>query len=66
MHPDTAKYNQSLAPEDQAICDLLAGQIDKHLPEACPSGVVPRWEPDCRLQQAEELRQAAVLEWPVV
>lgn len=34
MHPDTAKYNQSLDPDDQAICDLLAGQIDKHLPEA--------------------------------
>jgi hypothetical protein len=34
MHPDTAKYNRSLDPDDQAICDLLAGQIDKHLPEA--------------------------------
>ena len=34
MHPDTAKYNQSLAPADQEICDLLASQIDKHLPEA--------------------------------
>lgn len=33
-HPDTAKYNISLAPEDQAICDLLARQIDQHLPEA--------------------------------
>lgn len=34
MHSDTAKYNQSLDPDDQAICDLLAGQIDKRLPEA--------------------------------
>jgi hypothetical protein len=34
MHPDTAKYNQSLDPGDQRICDLLAEQIDKHLPEA--------------------------------
>ena len=34
MHPDTAKYNQSLDPADQEICDLLAGQIDKFLPEA--------------------------------
>ena len=34
MHPDTAKYNQSLDPGDQEICDLLAGQIDKVLPEA--------------------------------
>jgi hypothetical protein len=34
MHPDTAKYNQSLAPDDQKICDSLAAQIDKHLPEA--------------------------------
>jgi hypothetical protein len=34
MHPDTATYNQSLGPMDQEICDLLAGQIDKHLPEA--------------------------------
>lgn len=34
MHQDTAKYNESLDPADQEICDLLAGQIDKHLPEA--------------------------------
>jgi hypothetical protein len=34
MHPDTAKYNKSLDPDDQEICDLLAGQIDKVLPEA--------------------------------
>jgi hypothetical protein len=34
MHPDTAKYNNSLDPSDQEICDLLATQIDKFLPEA--------------------------------
>lgn len=34
MHPDTAKYNNSLAPEDQEICDLLAAEIDHNLPEA--------------------------------
>jgi len=34
MHPDTAKYNQSLEAGDQEICDLLAAQIDKGLPEA--------------------------------
>ena len=34
MHPDTAKYNKSLASEDQKICDLLAGEIDRSLPEA--------------------------------
>jgi hypothetical protein len=34
MYPDTAKYNKSLDPDDQEICDLLAGQIDKVLPEA--------------------------------
>jgi hypothetical protein len=33
-HPDTNKYNQSLAPPDQEICDLLAREIDTHLPEA--------------------------------
>ena len=34
MHPDTAKYNGSLAPDDREICDLLAREIDKNLPEA--------------------------------
>jgi hypothetical protein len=34
MHPNTAKYNKSLDPIDQEICDLLAAQIDKILPEA--------------------------------
>jgi len=34
MHPDTRTYNKALAPVDRAICDLLAEQIDHHLPEA--------------------------------
>jgi hypothetical protein len=34
MHPGTLKYNQSLAAEEQQICDLLAREIDRGLPEA--------------------------------
>lgn len=34
MHPDTKKYNKAVAPKDRAICDLLAREIDRHLPEA--------------------------------
>ena len=34
MHADTRKYNKSLSNEDRAICDLLAQQIDRGLPEA--------------------------------
>lgn len=34
MNPDTANYNDLLAETDKAICDLLAREIDKHLPEA--------------------------------
>lgn len=34
MHPDTVKYNQALAAEDRKICDLLAREIDRGLPEA--------------------------------
>lgn len=34
MHPDTVKYNQALAAEDQKICDLLATEIERGLPEA--------------------------------
>jgi len=34
MHPDTVEYNQALAPEDRALCDLLGKEIDKALPEA--------------------------------
>lgn len=34
MHSDTRKYNASLAPGDRKICQLLAGEIDGHLPGA--------------------------------
>lgn len=34
MHPDTRKYSKAQAPGDRAICELLAKQIDRHLPEA--------------------------------
>lgn len=34
MHPDTRKYNDALSPADREICDLLACEIDRHLPEA--------------------------------
>jgi len=34
MHPDTVRYNKSLAPVDREICDLLAKTIDQILPEA--------------------------------
>jgi hypothetical protein len=34
MHFDTKKYNKAQAPGDRAICQLLAEQIDRHLPEA--------------------------------
>lgn len=34
MHADTRKYNLAQAPNDRAICDLLADQIDRALPEA--------------------------------
>ena len=34
MHADTRKYNEAQAPADRAICDLLAEQIDRALPEA--------------------------------
>ncbi len=34
MHPDILKYNESQAPVDRAICQLLAEQIELHLPEA--------------------------------
>ena len=34
MHSDTKKYNEAQAPIDQEICDLLAQEIDRHLPEA--------------------------------
>ena len=34
MHPDTHKYNESLGPQYRDICNLLAGEIDRTLPEA--------------------------------
>ncbi|MCE8038525.1 DUF1801 domain-containing protein [Halomonas sp. MCCC 1A11062] len=34
MHPDILDYNQRQEPSDQAICDLLAETIERHLPEA--------------------------------
>ena len=34
MKPETAAYNDSLAESDKAICDLLAQEIDRCLPEA--------------------------------
>jgi hypothetical protein len=34
MHPDTAKYNRSLTPEDREIAALLAAEIGRGLPEA--------------------------------
>jgi hypothetical protein len=33
-HPDTEAYNAALAPVDQKICDLLAREIGRALPEA--------------------------------
>jgi hypothetical protein len=34
MHPDTKKYNAAQAPGDRKICQLLAREIDRNLPEA--------------------------------
>lgn len=34
MHPDTKAYHQALTEADRAICQLLAEQIDQHLPDA--------------------------------
>ena len=34
MHSDTKKYNEAQSPEDRAICQLLAEEIDRSLPEA--------------------------------
>jgi hypothetical protein len=34
MHPDTEKYNEQHEPDFRAVCDLLAGEIDKNLPKA--------------------------------
>jgi hypothetical protein len=34
MHPDTRQYNEAQAPKDREICQLLAEEIDRRLPEA--------------------------------
>ena len=34
IHPDTERYNDAQAPVDREICRVLAGEIDRHLPEA--------------------------------
>jgi hypothetical protein len=34
MHPETMKYNEAQAPSDREVCDLLAREIDRNLPEA--------------------------------
>jgi hypothetical protein len=34
MHPDTAKYNKARASAEREICELLAKEIDRSLPEA--------------------------------
>lgn len=34
MTPDTKSYNAAQAPEDRKICNLLAREIDRALPEA--------------------------------
>ena len=34
MHLDTRTYNAAQAPAERAICQLLAEQIDRNLPEA--------------------------------
>jgi hypothetical protein len=31
MHPDTSAYNEAQAPEDRAICNVLAQTIERHL-----------------------------------
>jgi hypothetical protein len=34
VHPDTAKYNEAQARNDRAICQQLAENIDRDLPDA--------------------------------
>ncbi|HEU4366227.1 MAG TPA: DUF1801 domain-containing protein [Candidatus Krumholzibacteria bacterium] len=34
MHPDTKKYHKALETGDRKICDLLAKEINRNLPEA--------------------------------
>jgi len=34
MSPDTREFNEAQQPDDREICDLLAREIDRHLPES--------------------------------
>ncbi|NZA26210.1 DUF1801 domain-containing protein [Luteimonas sp. SJ-92] len=34
MHPEILKYNERQDPDHSRVCDLLAREIDSHLPEA--------------------------------
>lgn len=34
MHAETLKYNEQQDVDHKAVCDLLAREIDRHLPEA--------------------------------
>ncbi|HNR21886.1 MAG TPA: DUF1801 domain-containing protein [Steroidobacteraceae bacterium] len=34
MHPDVSKYNDAQDPADREICELLAREMDRNLPEA--------------------------------
>jgi hypothetical protein len=34
MHPEIREYNKAQAPKDREICQLLAKEIDRNLPEA--------------------------------
>jgi uncharacterized protein YdhG (YjbR/CyaY superfamily) len=34
MHPETLRYNEQQEHDHKAVCDLLAEEIDRHLPEA--------------------------------
>jgi uncharacterized protein YdhG (YjbR/CyaY superfamily) len=34
MHPETLKYNEQLELDYKDVCDLLAREIDRNLPEA--------------------------------
>jgi hypothetical protein len=34
MHPETAKYNEARSPEDRRVCELLAQEICRALPDA--------------------------------
>jgi uncharacterized protein YdhG (YjbR/CyaY superfamily) len=34
MHPDILKYNERQVPDHKDVCDALASEIDRQLPEA--------------------------------